>query len=31
MRTTVNRVADGREALDYLHRNGPYAGRTAPT
>ncbi|MEV6488198.1 response regulator, partial [Actinoplanes sp. NPDC051633] len=28
--TTVNRVADGREALDYLHREGPYAEANRP-
>jgi CheY-like chemotaxis protein len=28
--TTVNRVADGREALDYLHRTGPYADAHRP-
>ena len=28
--TTVNRVADGREALDYLHRSGPYAEALRP-
>ena len=30
MRTTVNRVADGREALDYLHRTGEYAQAHRP-
>ena len=30
MRTTVTRVADGREALDYLHRAEPYAQATRP-
>ena len=28
--TTVNRVVDGREALDYLHRSGPYAEARRP-
>jgi CheY-like chemotaxis protein len=30
MHTTVNRVADGREALDYLHRVEPYADAHRP-
>jgi CheY-like chemotaxis protein len=30
MRTTVSRVADGREALDYLHRQGPYSSANRP-
>jgi CheY-like chemotaxis protein len=30
MRTTVNRVADGREALDYLHRIAPYTDASRP-
>ena len=30
MRTTVSRVADGREALDYLHRQGPYTSVNRP-
>ena len=30
MRTTVSRVADGREALDYLHRQGPYTSAHRP-
>ena len=30
MYTTVSRVADGREALDYLHRIEPYAGASRP-
>ena len=30
MHTTVNRVADGREALDYLHRIEPYTGAHRP-
>jgi len=30
MRTTVSRVADGREALDYLHRQGPYSSVNRP-
>ena len=28
--TTVNRVADGREALDYLHRTGDYPAAHRP-
>ena len=28
--TVVSRVADGREALDYLHREGPYAEALRP-
>ena len=28
--TVVSRVADGREALDYLHREGPYASALRP-
>ncbi|GLY96685.1 response regulator [Actinoplanes sp. NBRC 103695] len=28
--TTVARVADGREALDYLHREGPYVDALRP-
>jgi CheY-like chemotaxis protein len=28
--TSVTRVADGREALDYLHREGPYADALRP-
>jgi CheY-like chemotaxis protein len=28
--TTVTRVADGREALDYLNREGPYTEATRP-
>lgn len=28
--TRVNRVVDGREALDYLHRTGSYAGASRP-
>ncbi|MFG1608925.1 response regulator [Actinoplanes sp. NPDC049265] len=27
---TVTRVADGREALEYLHREGPYTGALRP-
>ena len=30
MHTTVTRVADGREALDYLHRVAPYTAATRP-
>ena len=29
-RTTVSRVADGREALDYLHRTAPYENAHRP-
>jgi CheY-like chemotaxis protein len=29
-RTVVNRVADGREALDYLHRVGKFSGAHRP-
>jgi CheY-like chemotaxis protein len=28
--TTVSRVADGREALDYLHREGPWSDAVRP-
>jgi CheY-like chemotaxis protein len=28
--SSINRVADGREALDYLHREGPYADAHRP-
>ena len=30
LRTSVNRVADGREALDYLNRAGPYVSAVRP-
>jgi len=29
-RTVVSRVADGREAMDYLHRAGPFSGAHRP-